>query len=82
MTASSSRTLSLEEALQEAVAHHRAGRLGEAEELYRAILEVQPEQPDANHNLGVVALQTGIRRWDCRTSRRRWTQIPAMANTG
>lgn len=45
--------------LQEAVAHHREGRLAEAERLYRAILEGQPDQPDANHNLGVLAGQVG-----------------------
>lgn len=46
-------------ALQQAVAHHRAGRLAEAEQLYRAILQAQPYQPDANHNLGVLAGQVG-----------------------
>lgn len=51
------RTLSLDESLQEAVTHHRAGQLKEAEEIYRAILHVQPTHPDANHNLGVVAMQ-------------------------
>ena len=53
------RTLPLDVALQEAVAHHQAGRLREAERLYRSILQVQPGQPDANHNLGVLAMQVG-----------------------
>lgn len=52
-----SRTLSLEEALEQAAAHHRAGALAEAEGLYRAILQAQPTHPDANHNLGVVEMQ-------------------------
>ena len=51
--------LTLEEALQQGIAHHQAGRLGEAEQLYRAILKVVPDHPDANHNLGVIATQTG-----------------------
>ncbi|MHB9117855.1 MAG: tetratricopeptide repeat protein [Burkholderiales bacterium] len=45
--------------MQQAVFHHQAGRLQEAEQLYRAILQAQPSQPDANHNLGVLAGQVG-----------------------
>jgi len=48
---------SLNATLQQAIAHHQAGRLQEAEYLYRAILRVQPEHPDANHNLGALAMQ-------------------------
>lgn len=47
------------EALTQAISHHQAGRLPEAEHLYRLILEVQPQNPDANHNLGVLAVQLG-----------------------
>lgn len=43
--------------LQEAVNLHRAGRLQEAERLYQAILQQQPDQPNANYNLGVIALE-------------------------
>lgn len=50
-------TVTVDQALQQAIAHHQAGRLQEAERLYRAILQVQPNHPDANHNLGVLALQ-------------------------
>lgn len=38
---------------------HRAGRLEEAEALYRRVLQLQPEQPDALHLLGVLAFQGG-----------------------
>ncbi len=48
--------------LAEAQAHHRAGRLGEAESLYRQILETDPDQPDALRLLGLLAGQTGNRR--------------------
>ena len=34
-------------------------QLQEAEKLYRAILQSQPQHPDANHNLGVLASQLG-----------------------
>jgi protein O-GlcNAc transferase len=50
-------TLTLDQAIQDAIAHHQAGRLQEAEHLYRAILQAQPNHPDANHNLGVLAMQ-------------------------
>ena len=43
--------------LTRAIAHHQAGRLSDAEGLYRAILQIQPHHPDANHNLGVLAVQ-------------------------
>ncbi|MBU4260887.1 MAG: tetratricopeptide repeat protein [Proteobacteria bacterium] len=43
--------------LEQAIAHHQAGRLNDAEKLYRTILQTQPRHPDANHNIGVLALQ-------------------------
>ncbi len=49
----------LERDLQEALSHHQAGRLQEAEALYRTILLAQPRHPDANHNMGVLAVQCG-----------------------
>jgi tetratricopeptide (TPR) repeat protein/cephalosporin hydroxylase len=48
--------LTIEQALQQGVAAHKAGKLEEAERLYRAILQSQPLHPDANHNLGVIAV--------------------------
>ena len=47
--------LNIEQALHQAISHHQAGRWPEAERLYRAILQAQPRNPDANHNLGVLA---------------------------
>ena len=46
--------LTIEEALQQAVAAHKEGKLQGAERLYRAILESHPLHPDANHNLGIL----------------------------
>jgi tetratricopeptide (TPR) repeat protein len=37
-----------------ALEHHRAGRLAEAEKIYRQILSAQPKHSDALHLLGVV----------------------------
>ncbi len=45
--------------IREAIQHHGAGRLGTAETLYRRILEQNPEDAEALHWLGVVALQCG-----------------------
>ncbi|WP_339907558.1 tetratricopeptide repeat protein [Symmachiella dynata] len=39
--------------------NHQAGRLGEAESLYRDVLRVDPAHTDALHLLGVVAHQSG-----------------------
>lgn len=38
-------------------AHHVAGRLAEAEELYRQVLSIAPNHADAAHLLGVLACQ-------------------------
>ena len=43
---------------QQAVARHQAGQLQEAERLYRAVLQVEPKHPEANHNLGMIAVQS------------------------
>jgi uncharacterized protein (TIGR02466 family) len=48
--------LTIEQALQRGVAAHKEGKLQDAERLYRAILQSQPAHPDANHNLGVLAV--------------------------
>jgi predicted O-linked N-acetylglucosamine transferase (SPINDLY family) len=42
-----------------ALHHHRAGRLPEAEALYRQILQSQPGHPDALHLLGLIAHHVG-----------------------
>jgi len=45
--------------LNEAMAHHRAGRLVEAAAGYQTVLAHDPRRPDALYLLGVVAHQTG-----------------------
>jgi tetratricopeptide (TPR) repeat protein len=42
-----------------ALAHHRAGRLQEAEQSYRAILAQNPNDPDTLHLLALLAHQVG-----------------------
>jgi tetratricopeptide (TPR) repeat protein len=50
------------EAFTLALQHHQAGRLLDAEALYRQVLQVQPDHPDALHNLGMIACQ--VDRYD------------------
>jgi tetratricopeptide (TPR) repeat protein len=42
-----------------AVEHHRAGRLHQAEGLYRKVIAIQPNEADALHLLGMLAQQQG-----------------------
>ena len=49
----------VESAFARAIQHHRAGRLHEAEALYRSILDAQPSHHDALHCLGIVLHQLG-----------------------
>ena len=51
--------LTLDQALKKGIEAHKAGKLEEADRYYTAILKVQPNHPDANHNLGVLAVGLG-----------------------
>ena len=51
--------LTIDQALQRGVAAHKEGKLQDAERLYRTILTAHPNHPDANHNLGVLAVAVG-----------------------
>jgi len=45
--------------LTDAVALHQAGRLAEAENVYKQVLDIQPDQFDSLHYLGVILFQRG-----------------------
>jgi tetratricopeptide (TPR) repeat protein len=49
----------ISEALAIAIQHHQAGRQQAAEQIYRQVLAVAPNHPDAWHLLGVLAHQAG-----------------------
>ncbi len=51
---------SLYDALRQAATDHQAGRLVQAEALYRAVLRTHPDNCHAHHNLGVLAMQRGL----------------------
>ena len=48
--------LTVEQALQKGIEAHREGKVREANQAYTAILKIQPNHPDANHNLGVLCM--------------------------
>ena len=48
--------LALDKALQKGTEAHKAGNVQEAERYYAAILKAYPKHPDANHNMGVLAV--------------------------
>ena len=51
--------LTLDQALQKGVEAHKAGKVQEADRYYTAILKANPKHPDANHNMGVLAVGVG-----------------------
>ena len=51
--------LTLDQALQKGVEAHKAGKAEEADRYYTAILKASPKHSDANHNMGVLAVEVG-----------------------
>ena len=51
--------LTIDQALQKGIQAHKAGQIQEADRNYTAILKAQPKHPDANHNMGVLAVGVG-----------------------
>ncbi len=49
--------ININKLLQKAINQHKANNFQEAEKLYKQILENEPNHPDANHNMGVLATQ-------------------------
>ena len=52
-------TLAIQQAIDLAVQHHKAGDLPKAEAIYQQILQTDPNQPVALHLLGVIVHQAG-----------------------
>jgi len=51
--------LTLDEVLKKGIEAHKAGHAQEADRLYATILKANPKHPDANHNMGVLAVGVG-----------------------
>ena len=49
----------LDRTLKSAITAHLAGKVDEAAHFYRAILNVKPSHPDANHNIGILLTNQG-----------------------
>jgi len=50
--------MNIQKTLLKAIGLHQNNNLNEAEKLYKAILAKKPNHPDANYNLGFIAMQT------------------------
>lgn len=66
----------LSEAFSIGLRHHEAGRLQEAEAVYREILRAVPDQPNALHLLGVLATQAGRQQLAIEQISRAIEQVP------
>ena len=53
------RSLTIDQAIEEAVRCQSGGRSADAERLYRRVLAAAPSHPEAHHNLGVLLLELG-----------------------
>ena len=51
--------LTIDQALQKGIEAHKAGKAQEADRYYTAVLKANPKHPDANHNMGVLAVGVG-----------------------
>jgi len=70
---------SIPEELADALELHKAGRVAQAEDVYREILQRDPDNPDALHMLGVAAAQSGQPEAALRHIARAITLNPAPA---
>jgi predicted TPR repeat methyltransferase len=72
--------LTLSEAIALAVRLQQTGQIAQAEELYRRILQIAPEQPDVLHFLGILRYQQGQGEEAVRLIRRAVEQVPEHAD--
>ena len=49
----------ISEAIEIGLVHHQAGRLEQAEQVYRQVLHANPQHAGAMHLLGLIAIQVG-----------------------
>lgn len=62
--------------LELAATHHRAGRFGDAEAIYRRLLASHPGQPDLLNEIGILAMRAGRA-----TEARQWFEQAVAANS-
>lgn len=66
--------------LRQGVAHHQAGRLRQAEQIYRQVLASNPNEPNANQMLGRIALSAGHVRQALALLRKSAAAAPQVAD--
>jgi tetratricopeptide (TPR) repeat protein len=71
--------LKIEDALRRGIQAHKSGQLADADRFYTAVLTVQPAHPDANHNLGVLAVGQGRRQDSLPFFKKALVACPAIA---
>jgi tetratricopeptide (TPR) repeat protein len=86
MQTNTTQRVTVPQAMDIAVGHHRAGRLREAENIYRQIVANNPEFAPAQHMMGVILFQMGRRQEGVQHVRRSIELNPnyseALANLG
>ncbi len=70
MTDTSASSTPISKQLEQGIAFHNAGKLGEAEKLYRNVLKVDPGNADANNLLGLIAHSVGKSELACQFYRK------------
>ncbi len=73
--------LAIQQAFDIALRHHQAGRLQEAEDLYRQIIARNPNHAEAVHNMGIIAYQAGRQIIAIELLRRAVALNPALPQT-
>jgi predicted O-linked N-acetylglucosamine transferase (SPINDLY family) len=71
--------MTIDAAFQDARARHQAGRLDEAEQLYRAILSACPTHAEALHLLGLIEVERGAPQAGAELIRRAMALAPGAA---
>tara|TARA_B100000902_G_scaffold311587_1_gene301462 strand:+ start:726 stop:2942 length:2217 start_codon:yes stop_codon:yes gene_type:complete len=51
--------MTIDDTLKQGVEAYKAGKIQMAQQFYAAALKIQPKHPDANHNMGVLAIEIG-----------------------
>ena len=51
--------MTIDDILKQGVEAYKAGKTQMAQQFYAAALKIQPKHPDANHNMGVLAIEIG-----------------------
>jgi len=75
-------SLTIEQILQQAIAHHQAGGYKKRIRLYHSILQIQPHHAAANHNMGVLAAETKQLAAACHIFSLHLRPNPHMAHIG